>query len=489
MTRILAFDYGASSGRAMLAQLKDGAITMEEIHRFANEPVQVNGTLYWDVLRLFWEMKEGIRKAALAGGFDYLGIDTWGVDFGLIDREGRLMENPVHYRDARTDGVPEQFFARMGREALYGKTGIQLLNFNTVFQLFWLSQNRPELLERADKLLFIPDLFHFFLTGEKYNEYTIASTSALLNAATRGYADAVLAAAGVSQRLFCPMVQPGWVSGAPRGEICAELGAPKAKVVAVGCHDTASAVVAVPAEEEGFIYISCGTWSLFGTELAEPVLTPQSCQMNMTNEGGYGGTIRYLRNIMGLWLIQQAKRTFERRGEQVSYASLEQEALAAPAFRSFVDPDDDLFVKPGDMPARVQEFCRRTGQPVPESRGEIMRCIYESLAFKYRYVLESLVQATGRDYRAIHMVGGGTKDGVLCQLTANSCGLPVMAGPIEATVLGNIAVCLQAAGEVSGLGEMRRVIARSFPVRRFEPQDTALWDASYSRFCSYVKTK
>lgn len=489
MTRILAFDYGASSGRAMLAKLENGVITMEEIHRFANEPVQVNGTLYWDILRLFWEMKEGIRKASLAGGFDYLGVDTWGVDFGLVDKAGRLLENPVHYRDARTDGVPERFFAHMGREELYAKTGIQLMSFNTVFQLFWLSQNRPELLERAEKLLFIPDLFHFFLTGKQCNEYTVASTAQLLNAASRDYDREVLAAAGVSPALFCPLVQPGTVLGPLSDEICAELGAPRARVVAVGCHDTASAVVAVPAEEEDFIYISCGTWSLFGTELTEPILTPQSGRLNMTNEGGFGGTIRYLRNIMGLWLIQQTKRTFERRGEEVTYASLEKEALASPAFRSFVDPDDDLFVKPGDMPARVQEFCRRTGQPVPESRGAIMRCIYESLAFKYRYVRDGLREVTGKDYRAIHMVGGGTKDGFLCQLTANSCGLPVMAGPIEATVLGNIAVCLQAAGEVSGLAEMRRVIARSFPVQRYAPRDTERWDREYERFCSYVKAK
>ena len=483
--RILAFDFGASSGRAMIATYDGNRIDLKEVHRFTNDPVLVGGTLYWDTLRLFHEIKQGIIKAWHDGGFDSIGIDTWGVDFGLLDKDGRMLENPVNYRDNRTDGMMEEAFKAVPRDEVYKRTGIQLMKINTLFQLVSIAKNRPELLERADKLLFTPDLFNYLLTGEMKTEYTIASTSQMLDVFSRDWDREMLGRLGIPERLLTGIVQPGTVVGKLSPAICEELGVPAVDVIAIASHDTASAVISVPAvppKDKDFIYISCGTWSLFGTELDQPIVDERSIKYNFTNEGGYNGTIRYLKNIMGLWLIQESRRQWIREGLNPSYADLEREALAVEPFRCFIDPDEDVFSGPGNMPKRVREFCERTGQYVPQTTGEVMRCIYESLAMKYRYTLGALEDITGKKYNSIHVVGGGTKDKFLCQLAANACKIPVVAGPIEATVLGNAVTQLMASGDVSGLAEGRRVIANSFDTIHYEPKDVSDWDEPFERF-------
>ena len=480
--RILAFDFGASSGRAILANYEDGKIRMEEIHRFSNDPVTICGTFYWDILRLFFEIKQGISKAVHQGGFDAIGIDTWGVDFGLLDKKGRLLNNPVHYRDTRTTGIMEKVFEKVPQEELYGETGIQLMRINTIFQLYSLVLNEPETLAQADKLLLIPDLFAYLLTGEQRAEYTEVSTTQMLNPRTGDWHYELLEKLGIPTRILPKIIDAGETYGLLSDEICEELGCPKVPVIAVATHDTGSAVASVPSQKEDFIYISCGTWSLFGTELAQPVINEATRAFNLTNEGGFGRTTRMLKNIMGLWLIQESRRQWIREGFDVSYADLEREALAVEPFRCFINPDDPSFELPGNLPKRVQEYCERTGQTVPQTRGEIMRCIYESIALKYRYTFQAIREATGKAYETIHMIGGGTKDRLLCQMTADACNCPVIAGPIEATAMGNIAVQLIALGEFSGLKEARAVIANSEQPKSYLPADPASYDVAYARF-------
>lgn len=482
MKTVLAFDLGASSGRAILGNMEDGKITLREVHRFENNGVRVCGTLYWDILYLFDQIKRGITAAKLAGGFDSIGIDTWGVDFGLLGHDGQLLSNPVHYRDSRTDGIMEQAFEIMDKDTIYAHTGTQFMNFNTLFQLFYLQKNKPELLEQADKLLFIPDLLAYFLTGEKKSEYTIASTSQMLNAQTGTWDAELLEKLGIPTHILCDIIQPGTQYGMLSEDICEELGVPSVPVVAVGAHDTASAVASVPTQADDFVYISCGTWSLFGTELPSANLSPEGSALHYTNEGGVNSTIRYLTNIMGLWLIQESRRTWLKQGQTVSYNDLEKAALSAEPFQSYIDPDDGSFAPPGDMPRRVQAFCQKTGQAVPQSQGDIMRCIYQSLALKYRNSLERLQTLTGKTYASIHIVGGGTKDPLLCQMTADACGIPVLAGPIEATALGNVAVQLMAAGMLNDVKHARQVISDSFDLKKYQPKEHALWNEKYAEY-------
>ncbi len=480
--RVLAYDFGASSGRAVIATYDGEKIQMEEIHRFANDPVEVGGVFYWDVLRLFHEIKQGITKAVHAGGFDAIGIDTWGVDFGLLDKHGHLLGNPVHYRDKRTLGMMEEVFKIIPKEELYQRTGIQFSLINTLFQLMALRKKDPEMLERADKLLLMPDLLAYFLTGVMKAEYTEVSTTQCLDPRTGDWAYDLLERLDIPASLFPPITDAGTVYGDLSAEICEELGAPCVPVIAVATHDTGSAVVSVPSDEKDFIFISCGTWSLFGTELAQPVINDTSFRFNLTNEGGFGRTTRFLKNIMGLWLIQESRRQWIREGASVTYGDLEQEALACEPFKCFIDPDDVSFVSPGNLPKRVQEYCRRTGQFVPQSRGEIMRCIYESLAMKYRYTFRAVHEVTGLDYSVIHMVGGGTKDRLLCQMAADACNVPVIAGPIEATATGNVAVQLIALGEMKDLKQARQVIAASEELKHYAPQCPAAYDEAYAQF-------
>lgn len=480
--RVLAFDFGASSGRAIIGCFDGDKITLEEVHRFSNDPVSVGGTVYWDVLRLFYEIKQGIIKAKIAGGFDSIGIDTWGVDFGLIDSEGKLMENPVHYRDARTAGLVDEAFKTMPKEKLYGITGIQFMELNTLFQLISLKKYRPWMLERADKMLFMPDLFGYMLTGKMCAEYSIASTSQLIDLDKRTWSKEILDAFGIKESVFAPLVQPGTVLGELSKEICEECGVDPVPVISVCGHDTQSAITSVPCEDGDFAFLSSGTWSLFGTELDKPIVNETSMNINITNEGGFDGSTGFLKNIIGLWLIQESRRQWKREGKEYSYADLEKLALAAEPFKCFIDPDAPEFVPHGNIPERVREFCRKTGQYVPETVGEIMRCIYESLAMKYRLTFEKLRECTERDYPVIHVIGGGTKDGLLCQMTANSCDRTVKAGPIEATVMGNVAVQLMSDGSVKNIGQARKIVADSSELKTFEPKDTDKWAGAYENF-------
>ncbi len=484
--RVLAFDFGASSGRAIIGCFDGDKITLEEVHRFSNDPVSVGGTVYWDVLRLFYEIKQGIIKAKIAGGFDSIGIDTWGVDFGLIDSEGKLMENPVHYRDARTAGLVDEAFKTMPKEKLYGITGIQFMELNTLFQLISLKKYRPWMLERADKMLFMPDLFGYMLTGKMCAEYSIASTSQLIDLDKRTWSKEILDAFGIKESVFAPLVQPGTVLSELSKEVCEECGVDPVPVISVCGHDTQSAITSVPCEDGDFAFLSSGTWSLFGTELDKPIVNETSMNINITNEGGFDGSTGFLKNIIGLWLIQESRRQWKREGKEYSYADLEKLALAAEPFKCFIDPDAPEFVPHGNIPERVREFCRKTGQYVPETVGEIMRCIYESLAMKYRLTFEKLRECTERDYPIIHVIGGGTKDGLFCQMTANSCDRTVKAGPIEATVMGNVAVQLMSDGSVENIGQARKIVAESSELKTFEPKDTDKWAEAYEDFLKVV---
>lgn len=483
MKKVLSFDFGASSGRAMLASYENGKIEMAEIHRFSNDPVSVNGRMYWDVLRLFFEIKTGITKAVNAGGFDAIGIDTWGVDFGLINKKGELIGNPFHYRDQRTKGIPDKIFSEIiSKEDLYHRAGMQFMHFNTIYQLMYLKYNEPELLAQADKFLMMPDLFAYFLTGEMKEEASIASTSNLLNPNTKDWDFELIEKLGLDKKLFAPIVKSGSIYGYLSDEICNELGCKKVPVVAVCSHDTASAVAATPTSAEDFVYISCGTWSLFGIESKTPFLSDEAYKADFTNEGGFDGTIRFLKNIMGLWLIQESRRQWRREGIEVGFDTLEKEALASEPFKCFINVDDPMFETAGNLPKRVLEFCEKTGQYVPETRGEIMRCIYQSLAMKYKHTYNMLSDFTKREYKSINILGGGIKDKLLCRLTADATGATVFAGPTEATVMGNIAVAFYALGEIADFKELRKTVANSTDLKEYIPQNSEEWNKAYEDY-------
>lgn len=483
MKKVLSFDFGASSGRAMLASYENGKIEMAEIHRFSNDPVSVNGRMYWDVLRLFFEIKTGITKAVNAGGFDAIGIDTWGVDFGLINKKGELIGNPFHYRDQRTKGIPDKIFSEIiSKEDLYHRAGMQFMHFNTIYQLMYLKYNEPELLAQADKFLMMPDLFAYFLTGEMKEEASIASTSNLLNPNTKDWDFELIEKLGLDKKLFAPIVKSGSIYGYLSDDICNELGCKKVPVVAVCSHDTASAVAATPTSAEDFVYISCGTWSLFGIESKTPFLSDEAYKADFTNEGGFDGTIRFLKNIMGLWLIQESRRQWRREGIEVGFDTLEKEALASEPFKCFINVDDPMFETAGNLPKRVLEFCEKTGQYVPETRGEIMRCIYQSLAMKYKHTYNMLSDFTKREYKSINILGGGIKDKLLCRLTADATGATVFAGPTEATVMGNIAVAFYVLGEIADFKELRKTVANSTDLKEYIPQNSEEWNKAYEDY-------
>lgn len=484
--KMLAIDLGASSGRGIVGTFDGEHLTLRENHRFSNDPLIVNGRMYWDILRIFFEIKQSITKTVLEGDHvSTIGIDTWGVDYALLDRFGRMLSNPVHYRDTRTEGIYEYVNRQVSDEELYRVAGIQQMPFNTVYQLASELRENPNAFDRAERLLQIPDLLNYFLTGKMVNEYTILSTGALLDAAKRDYAYGILDRLNIPRRLFGEVEQPGYDLGGLLPQVLEETGKTDARVVTVASHDTASAVLAVPTQEKDFLYISSGTWSLMGTELSRPLIDEESRTANFTNEGGAMGTIRFLKNIMGLWIIQESRRQWKREGKDYSFAQMEAWARESKPFRSLINPDDASFGVPGNMPERIREYCRKTGQPVPETVGEIVRCIYESLALKYRKTAESIEKLMKRSARVIHVVGGGTKDHFLSQMTADACGIPVAAGPEEATAVGNLMMQAIAAGAVKDVSEAREVVARSFPLKHYEPtSERAAWDEAFAKFCA-----
>ena len=486
MKRVLAFDFGASSGRAILGIFDGEKIELQEVHRFSNDPVKINGTVYWDVQRLFFEIKQGILKAKEAGGFDSIGIDTWGVDFGLLRKDGTLVENPVHYRDARNDGMVEKATEYMSKERMYDITGIQFMDFNTIFQLLSLKENRPYILEEADKLLFMPDLLNYMLSGVKSTEFSIATTSQMVDLKTNNWSEEILDTFGIKKDLLTDIAPTGAVIGQLSDEICEELGVPKADIVSVAAHDTQSAITATPCEFDDFAFISCGTWSLFGTEVKEPIINEASKKLNVTNEGGYDYTTAFLKNICGLWLIQESRRQWIREGKEYSYAELEKLALECEPFKCFIDPDAPEFAPMGNLPRRVKEYCEKTGQYVPQTVGEIIRCIYESLALKYRYTFDGIKECTEKDYDRIHVMGGGTKDKLLLQMTAQSCNVNVYGGPIEATALGNVAIQLMSTGAIKDIKEARKIIAKGENLKLYEPKDNAEWEKAYEDFKNII---
>jgi len=459
-----AVDLGASSGRVMAGRVGPGTLVLDEIRRFPNRPVRVGGTLHWDILGLYGNVLDGLRAAP--PGLASVGIDSWAVDYGLLDADGRLLGNPVHYRDARTDGVMDRVRAELGDDLLYQVSGLQFLPFNTVYQLL------ADDLSRASTLLLVPDLLAYWLTGEAGAERTNASTTGLLDVRDGTWSRDLLARLGLPAAMLPPLRDPGSAVGALRPDVAAETGHGGLRVTAVGSHDTASAVAAVPAAGDRFAYISCGTWSLVGVELDAPVLTEASRKANFTNEGGVDGTVRYLRNVMGLWLLQESLRAW---GDP-DLPALLAEAARVPGLRSLIDPDDPGFLPPGDMPSRIAAHCRRRGFPEPETRAGTVRCIMDSLALAHRATLRRAASLSGVDIAVVHLVGGGSRNDLLCRLTADASGLPVVAGPVEATALGNVLAQARAQGVVGDLAEARALVAATQDVRRYTPSgDEARW--------------
>ena len=488
--KFLAFDFGASSGRAMLATFDGEKITLEEKHRFSNDPVNINGDLHWDALRLFFEIKQGILKCANSGDrdIDCIGIDTWGVDYGLLDKNDKLLGNPFHYRDTRTDGMYDEAFKKVSKEEIFNSTGIAYNWFNTVFQLLSARLSDDVALNNAKTMLFMPDLFNFFLTGEKRTEYTIASTSQMFDSQKHEWAYDMLKKLDIPTDIFADMIYPGEKVGTLKPELAEELGVEQIPVIAVASHDTGSAVASVPVvDQKDFIYISSGTWSLMGVELVEPRVTKEALEYNFTNEGGVNKTIRFLKNIMGLWLIQESRRQWEREGELLSFDELEKQANEAAPFESLIDPDYHEFQTPGNMPKRIKKYCEMTGQKVPETKGEIIRCIAQSLAFKYRQTVEGMEDVTGNKYNVINIVGGGIKDKMICQFTANATKRVVNAGPVEATSIGNVIVQAIAMGAIKDLNEGRQIVRNSFDIAEYTPQDNEAWDAAYENWKNIIE--
>jgi rhamnulokinase len=485
--KLLAFDLGAESGRGVLGLFDSDRLRLEVVHRFPNGPVRTLDTMHWDVLHLYSEMVAALRKcAAEPGGVDSLGVDTWGVDFALLARDGTLLGNPRHYRDPHTENILDAAFARVPREEVFRQTGIQFMRFNTLFQLLALQRDRSPLLDSAATMLTIPDLFHYFFTGIKVNEFSNATTTQMYDPTARGWAFNLVRAFGLPTQILGSIVAPGTVLGPLRASVAQESGLNPVPVIAPASHDTGSAVAAVPARGTSWAYISSGTWSLMGAEIAAPKITGEVQRCNFTNEGGVGGTIRFLKNIMGLWLVQECRRTWEREGHAYSYDELVRLADASPPFVSLVDPDDSSFYLPLSMPAALAQFCQRTGQRAPTEPGAVIRCALESLALRYRWVLEKLENLLERRLETIHVVGGGSQNVLLCQLTADACNRPVLAGPVEATAIGNVLVQAIGLGLLGSLTDAREVVRRSFDVVPYTPQNPDAWHEPYERFLRFL---
>jgi rhamnulokinase len=488
MTKLLAFDYGASSGRGILGNFNGDKLDLTEIHRFSSDPVMINGSFHWDILRLFHEMKQGIHKCNKNGEKDIagIGVDTWGVDFGLLGSSGELLGNPYHYRDARTEGMIEEACKIVPKREIYEQTGIAFQKFNTLYQLLAMKLNNSPILEKASTMLFIPDLLNYFLTGEKLSEYTITSTSQMYDPTLGTWAKNLLTKLGLPINILTDVINAGTVIGSLNKSISNELNISNIPVIAVAGHDTGSAVVSVPVTEGRYAYISSGTWSLMGMELSAPIINDKTFSLNYTNEGGINKTTRLLKNIMGLWIYQECKRAWDKTDEVLEFDELEDQATKSKAFVSLIDPDNDLFYSPGNMPDKIREFCRNTNQIIPESKGAVVRCVMESLALKYKQALSGLEEIVGFKIPVLHIVGGGSKNIMLNQFTANATGIPVITGPTEATAVGNLVCQLLALKEIANVNEGRMLVKRSFPTRDYLPTDRDEWEAAYGRFVKLV---
>jgi rhamnulokinase len=470
MSQVIAVDLGAESGRVQRITLDERGFHEEEIHRFPNIPVSVQGTLYWDALRLWHEIVEGISRAK--EGAVSIGLDAWGVDFALLDNRGALLSNPISYRDTRTDGMMEWVFERLPKRAIFERTGVQFMPLNTLFQLASLIKAKSSLLDAAATYVSLPDLFIQWLGGRRACEFTHATTTQFYNPRTGDWDRETLSELGLPLHIFPEIAPPGTQTGEYEG----------LPIIFPATHDTGSAVAGIPTTTDDFAYVSSGTWSLVGLELPAPIINDAVFAANVTNEGGVFGTFRFLKNVAGMWLAQQCRVTWKAGGQEYGYDDLPRLALSAQPFRSLIDPDDLRFLPPGNMPARIREFCAETGQPVPESNAQVMRTIYESLALKYRYVLERMALASGKAFSRVHVIGGGSRNAALCQMTADAMRCTVIAGPSEATALGNAMVQFIALKQLNSLAEARALLARSAQTVTYEPKQPEVWEAPYRRF-------
>jgi rhamnulokinase len=481
--RYIAVDLGAESGRVMIGSVSNDKLVLEEIHRFGNGPIEEEGSLKWDFKKLLSEIKSGISKASKKAGNTVagIGVDSWGVDFGLLDADGSLIENPYHYRDSRTNGVMEKAFELLSKREIYENTGLQFMQLNSVYQLLAMRLANSHALAKAKSLIFMADLVSYFLCGEIFAEYSLASTSQFMDMRTGRWSQEVLDRLSLPIDIVPEVVKPGTIVGRLTPEIQKELGCGPIPVIAIGSHDTASAVAGVPAGERQWAYLSSGTWSLMGAEIPEAIINNKTFQYEFTNEGGVENTIRLLKNIMGLWLMQECRRHWRKEGTDLSYDELTKLAEKSEPFAGFLNVDDSTFLAPGDMPKRINEYLARTGQKTTQDKGQLNRMIMESLALKYRHVMDAIEDVTGKRIEVLHIVGGGIKNKQLCQFTANATSKKVIAGPIEATASGNVLMQAKAAGQIETLSRARQIVRNSFGLREYLPLDTALWQKQYEK--------
>ena len=485
---ILGFDLGASSGRAILGTLSEGRIELTEIHRFVNQMQLINGHYFWNIFSLFSELKTGLKKCVKEFGIqpESIGIDTWGVDFVHLNKEGLILSLPFAYRDSRTNTSMDDLFQVVPQEEVYAETGIQFMQFNSLFQLFSMVKDKSSLLEITDSILFMPDALNYLFSGIKKSEFSIASTSQMIVPGTCDWNTVLLEKAGIPTHILHEIILPGAILGNIQEEVAAETGSKSIPVIAVAGHDTGSAIASVPCTCENFVYLSSGTWSIMGIESSHPIVSEQTHQLNFTNEGGVDGTTRFLKNIMGMWLIQEVQRVWAEEGTNYSWPAMVELARQSEPFKFLINPDDSMFLNPRDMSQAVRDFCYQTAQGTPLNHAETIRCIYDSLALKYRYTLEQIIDITQKPVDAIHIIGGGANNHFLNQLTADSTGISVIAGPTEATAIGNIMIQAKALGYVNSLVEIRQIVANSFDLVEFIPSQELGWEKAYDRFLRII---
>lgn len=481
----LAFDLGASSGRAILGTLENGKLQLTEVHRFENQMQYINGHFFWNIFSLFNELKTGLKKCIQEHGVqpESIGVDTWGVDFVHLNKEGMIVSLPFAYRDSRTDTSMDDLFKVVPKEEVYLQTGIQFMQFNSLFQLFSMVKDESSLLEITDKILFMPDALNYLFSGEAVTEFTIASTSQMIAPGKKEWQSSLLNKVGIDESFLTEIVEPGTLIGKIKADVASETGSESVPVIAVAGHDTASAIASVPANDKNYAYISSGTWSLMGIESQVPLVSEKTLAMNYTNEGGVEGTTRFLKNIMGMWLIQECRRAWLEE-KNYTWDQMVQLAKSSEPFKYLINPDDSIFLNPGDMPKAIIGYCERTGQGTPASHAEIIRCVYDSLALKYRYTLEQILTVSEQPIERIHIIGGGANNKFLNQLTADATKLKVIAGPTEATATGNILVQAKAMGALKSLAEMRELVRSSFEVEEFTPNFDLDWDSAFEKYLS-----